>query len=157
VRILHKAVALVVRDGARGPELLVFRDARGVVQVPKGTLESGETPESAVRRELTEESGVSDAVVTHALGTIVRDGTTPRDRPADGLSGIWTGTRHVWHLFALCPTAALPDHWEHEVTGGEEETGLRFAYRWVPLDEVAAVLHPAFGDALEALRAELER
>ena len=67
-----KACACLV--DARG-RLLVFRHpGDGNMQLPKGTIESGESPEQAVRRELLEESGIDfklikgDWVATHIYG-----------------------------------------------------------------------------------------
>ena len=42
MKVVHKAVAAVVRDYGRGSELLVFRHPLAGVQLPKGTVEPEE-------------------------------------------------------------------------------------------------------------------
>ena len=66
-----KACACLV--DARG-RLLVFRHpGDGNMQLPKGTIEPGESPEVAVRRELLEESGIDHVGELQSLGTLHRD------------------------------------------------------------------------------------
>jgi ADP-ribose pyrophosphatase YjhB (NUDIX family) len=60
------AGALVVRESARGAEVLVIDQGRGAFELPKGHLETGEGPEQAAIRELKEESGV---IVPAGIGT----------------------------------------------------------------------------------------
>lgn len=42
MKVVHKAVAAVVRDRGLGSELLVFRHPLAGMQLPKGTVEPGE-------------------------------------------------------------------------------------------------------------------
>lgn len=46
--MVQKVVACLVRSIDRERELLVFRHPSGIVQIPKGTLEEGESPHEAV-------------------------------------------------------------------------------------------------------------
>ena len=69
-RPVLKACACLV--DARG-RLLVFRHpGDGNTQLPKGTIEPGESPEVAVRRELLEESGIDYQGALQPLGTVDR-------------------------------------------------------------------------------------
>ena len=67
---IGKACACLVDTRGR---LLVFdHPADGGMQLPKGTIEPGERPEDAVRRELLEESGIRFDGPLEALGTLDR-------------------------------------------------------------------------------------
>jgi ADP-ribose pyrophosphatase YjhB (NUDIX family) len=60
----------VIRAGAEEPELLtIFR--RGVWDLPKGKVESDETPEAGALREVREEVGIDDLELLDQLGTTV--------------------------------------------------------------------------------------
>lgn len=58
VGALGKVTAFVVRDG-RPRRLLVFRHPLVGLQLPAGTVEPGESPVDAARREVAEETGVA--------------------------------------------------------------------------------------------------
>jgi 8-oxo-dGTP diphosphatase len=76
-----RTIALVVLRIREGVRALVFDDASRVLLVrfefpdgsfwatPGGGIEPGESPESAIRRELTEEVGVRDVVLGPAIWT----------------------------------------------------------------------------------------
>jgi 8-oxo-dGTP pyrophosphatase MutT (NUDIX family) len=59
---VKKVTAIVLRNRGKHPEVLVFDhpldDGTFMIQLPAGTVEEGEAPESAVLRELHEETGV---------------------------------------------------------------------------------------------------
>lgn len=157
MRTLHKALAFVVREGDVELELLVFAHPHAGVQVPKGTVEEGERPEVTVRRELLEESGVREASIVRRFAALTREApdddadpgnAAPRE-PAVLAHVPPSGSRHVWHVFQLSPTAQLPDSWTHTAVGSEEEEGLDFSYFWVELANARRVLHPVFHPALD--------
>lgn len=128
-----KACACLV-DG-RG-RLLVFHhpEDRGM-QLPKGTIEAGEAPEAAVRRELLEESGID------YLGELLPLGTIDRDCEA-GVEGNKRRHPQLWHLYLMRAEAPLPETFEHVASGSPEEDGLVFSFSWLthdaPLDHFAA-------------------
>lgn len=113
----EKAYGFVLREGAVGRELLVFEHAgmpEAGLQVPGGTVEAGETPLQAVAREVLEESGL------------------PLDGWAEAATFEANGQR--WHCFVTTPALMLPDTWRCEPMGPERAQGLRFEYRWTPLE-----------------------
>jgi len=128
VTYVPKACAYITRNGERdtdgnrvgdGRELLVFEGpGHEGLQIPKGTIESGETPREAVFREVAEESG---------LGALA----DPRHLATD----VWTrrrARRYVRHFFHA--TVHDPrDRWTHTVTGEGEETGAEYEFSWVEL------------------------
>lgn len=119
---IPKACACLV--DARG-RLLVFRHPEdGNMQLPKGTIEPGESPEVAVRRELLEESGIAYAGALHSLGTLDRECEA-------GVEGNTHRHPQLWHLFLMRADSALPETFEHTATGSPEEEGLVFLFSWL--------------------------
>ena len=66
--LLEKVTALVMRPGARGDELLLFRHPYMGIQIPAGSVDPGETPEVAVLRETHEETGLREVSIVEYLG-----------------------------------------------------------------------------------------
>jgi 8-oxo-dGTP diphosphatase len=57
--VVRAAGGVVIRDGVRGPEILVVhRPKYGDWSFPKGKAESGESDEDCARREVEEETGL---------------------------------------------------------------------------------------------------
>jgi 8-oxo-dGTP pyrophosphatase MutT (NUDIX family) len=114
---VQKACAYLTRND--GSELLVFREpSHDGLQIPKGTVEPGESPRAAARREITEESGL---VIDSPLRAVATDQWL---RQPDRIY-----VRHFYHLDIV----ESRDEWTHVVTGSGEETGQRFRYFWVEL------------------------
>jgi 8-oxo-dGTP pyrophosphatase MutT (NUDIX family) len=67
---IGKVTAFITRDSAQGRELLVFTHPDAGIQVPAGTMEAGETPEIAVLREVSEETGLTAVRLVAYLGAI---------------------------------------------------------------------------------------
>jgi len=88
--------------------------------------QAGETPDQAVLRDTHEESGLTDVPIVKYLGCFPA-------APAE----VQVLHRHVYHLAA---TKALPDRWEHVVSSGTDDKGLRFRFYWIPVTEAAAGL-----------------
>jgi 8-oxo-dGTP pyrophosphatase MutT (NUDIX family) len=128
-----KACACLVDD--RDRLLVFFHPGDAGMQLPKGTVEPGETPEDAVRRELLEESGIVYE------GELVPLGTLDRECEA-GSEGNRKKTSQLWHLFLMRAPAPLPEHFEHTASGSPEEHGLVFRFSWLapdaPLDRFTA-------------------
>ncbi|MFD1513360.1 NUDIX hydrolase [Halomarina rubra] len=122
VTYVEKACAYITReDGA----LLVFRSAEDDrLQVPKGTIEAGESPSNAVLREIEEESGLAAVGDTTHLAT---DVWNRRDSPPKRY------VRHFFHTTVHEPR----ERWTHVVTGEGAERGMAFEYSWLDLPAAA--------------------
>ena len=144
MRLVRKACACLLREGAQGTEVLVFDHPFAGTQLPKGTVELGEQPESAVVRELAEETGVV-ATVTRSLGEWRRvTGAGPEEAGEP--------EEHVWEIFEMRTAAAGHDAWRHAASGSEAEQGLEFNCRWVRLAGAAEELDPLFHPAVALLQ-----
>ena len=68
--VIEKVTAFVTRkrDGLR--EMLVFKHPNAGIQIPAGTVECGENPETAVMREVREETGLQLVIIDKYLGCI---------------------------------------------------------------------------------------
>ena len=67
-RIVEKVTAFIIRESKDGQELLLFEHPNAGVQIPAGTVEDDETPEEAVIREATEETGLTSLSMRQYLG-----------------------------------------------------------------------------------------
>jgi 8-oxo-dGTP pyrophosphatase MutT (NUDIX family) len=133
-----KVCAYLTRND--GTQLLVFRGpTHDDFQVPKGTVEPGESLERALRREVAEESGL----VVHDARRIASDVWTRRAGP------LRKYVRHFYHA----EVDGAPDRWDHVVTGRGEEHGRTFSYSWIdlPTDEPFAL---SLDDYLPVVRSD---
>ena len=144
---VRKAFAYVTRRVTRGSEepeeLLVFAhlEPESGIQVPKGTVEDGETSLEAAIREVYEESGLrSLEVVGHLATDTVHFPNDPTNRQIQ--------ERHFFHLRAVRPT---PQRWSHKVSAGEGDKGMTFSCFWLQLTE-GHILIANMGDYLHLLR-----
>jgi len=68
---VHKVTAFITRTGHQGqPQLLLFQHPQAGVQIPAGTVEKGEGWQTAVLREATEETGLTQLTIQRTLGQI---------------------------------------------------------------------------------------
>lgn len=113
-----KVCAYITRDER---ELLVFEGPNhDGLQIPKGTIESGESKREALRREVNEESGLG---TLHSVRHVVSDVWIRRRSPPRFYR------RHFFHA----SVDDAPDEWTHVVTGAGEERGVEFDYFWQEL------------------------
>jgi 8-oxo-dGTP pyrophosphatase MutT (NUDIX family) len=118
----QKVLAYIYRDSSRS-ELLVFDHLNFPEvspQVVGGSLEQGETPESAVMREVFEEAGIK--VENPKLV-----GSFPFFRSDISQQQV----RHVFEFISR----DLPSRWTHTVSSGEEDEGLEFHFQWLKVEE----------------------
>lgn len=122
VRVLtrQRVVAYVTRERDGRTELLtiaVEEHPELGVEVPAGRLDHGETLEEGLRRELAEETGLTQV-------RVVRE-----------LPGFEATYRNFCenHAFHVVVDEETPDSWEHEVHGDGVDSGMVHVCRWVPL------------------------
>ena len=124
----------VVGYVTRGRELLVF-DHKGMpevpTQVPAGRVDAHEGLEDGLRREVEEETGLTEIEIVDVLA----DGNEFEELFGPGA--------HESHAFHAVAARGGPDSWEHAVTGTGIDSGLVYVCRWVPLDQSP----PLWGDA----------
>ena len=147
VTYVGKACTYITRNES---ELLVFEGpGHDGLQIPKGTIEPGETVREAAYREAVEESGLA---TFESLQHLATDVWTRRESPPK---------RYVRSFFHA-PVHEPRDAWTHTVTGEGEERGTAFEFSWVelPTDATFALdlddyLHALTGVASEATASEL--
>lgn len=76
---IHKVTAFITRERPGGRELLVFQHPTAGIQLPAGTVEAGESPETAVLREVTEETGLTQVNIIRYLGQMENE-LAPNER-----------------------------------------------------------------------------
>ncbi len=109
--------------------LLVFRHTHfpeAGIQVPGGTVETGEMLESAVLREAQEETGLQDLRIAEYLGEQELDA---RPWGKDELH-----LRHFYHLEPgpeTFPGGIVPERWLHvEMTPSDGGPAIEFEFYW---------------------------
>lgn len=118
VTYVDKVCAYITRG--RG-ELLVFEGpGHDGLQIPKGTIETGEDSHAALQREVEEESGLSTLRSVHHMTS---DVWTRRLEPPKRYR------RHFYHV----TVDDGRDGWSHVVTGEGEERGSTFEFSWLNL------------------------
>ena len=68
--VVQKVTAFIVRERDSVKELLVFKHPTAGIQIPAGTVEKGEDIETAVKREVFEETGLRLVEIERYLGCI---------------------------------------------------------------------------------------
>ena len=123
MRVIAKVIAYITRQRNGITELLVFEhaDVEAGVQVPKGTMEPGDTLEAGVIREVREETGLASCQIISYLGAMIKP---PFDAGSED---------EEWHFFAMEANENVRDEWEHRVNGKGEDNGMKFRYYWLPM------------------------
>jgi 8-oxo-dGTP pyrophosphatase MutT (NUDIX family) len=127
-----KVCPVLLRKKDENLLILAFRHPIAGFQLVKGTIESDESADVAVLRELSEESGIDSANIVRHLG-------------------IWESgyENQVWSLY-LCEAQGLADEWIHHTQDGG---GLDFTFFWQPIDEKSdAGWHPLYREALRYIK-----
>ena len=68
VKQARSAGGVVFRRADGGVQILVLQHEAGKWMLPKGTIETGETPEAVAKREVAEETGLTNVRVISDLG-----------------------------------------------------------------------------------------
>jgi 8-oxo-dGTP pyrophosphatase MutT (NUDIX family) len=129
--IKRKAFAYITH----GQRLLVFRhpDApEAGIQVPAGTIEPGEDPESAVLREAREETGLTGLTLAGFLGEQIRS-----------MSDFGIEETHYRYFYPLLIAGMPPISWRHAEMHPSDGTAepIVFEFFWVDLsDEVPKLI-----------------
>ncbi|GGH77029.1 GrpB-like predicted nucleotidyltransferase (UPF0157 family)/8-oxo-dGTP pyrophosphatase MutT (NUDIX family) [Pullulanibacillus pueri] len=127
---VQKVAAYILRENHRGvDELLVFAHkgfSKVPLQVPGGTVEPHEELETAVNREIFEESGLKNLEYRKKLGSTIYFRSDLK--------------QHVQrHDFLFRAPRETRDHWEHTVSGHGEDEGMTFFYQWFGAKEVLKI------------------
>lgn len=111
----EKVFIYLTRVHESASQLLVFEshDEPGF-EVPKGSVEPGESLSKAVQRELLEEAGITTIRIHKQLG-----------------SSRWQNEQQ--HFYLVEGAADLPDCFEHTVTGLGIDSGFRYHFQWLPV------------------------
>lgn len=120
--IVQKVRGYIFRSRLQTQELLVFDEPdypEAGFQVPGGTVDPGESPIEALKREMKEETGydwgddwqlISKEVIRHH-----------RSRE-----------QQLEYRYRIDVDFKDRDSWTHLVTGGGEDDGIIFRYHWFP-------------------------
>ena len=125
-----RVAVYVVRDSSRGLELLVFdhRDyPEAGTQISAGGVDTGESIEEAVLREVLEETGLAALTLHRSLGI------QQRPRPHTGQPRVT--------IFYHVSTSVQRSRWSHYVTtstGGD--AGMTFERFFIPLIDAVGLL-----------------
>lgn len=132
----NKVCPVVLRQ-TRQTEILLFEHPLAGIQLVKGSIEAGESPQAAAIRELYEEAGISNAMVIRDLG-------------------LWHSGHldQIWSLQLCEVQQSLPDTWIHHCA---DDGGHAFRFFWHGLhEEPPAVCHPVFQRVLRHLHVLLD-
>ncbi len=137
-----KAFAYITRNTAQGVEVLVFAHTEpdSGIQVPKGTVEQGETPEEAALRDAYEECGLEGLeLVRHLATDTVHFPNDPENHQIQ--------KRYFYQLHASSQT---PERWYHRVSAGTGDKGMTFICFWLNITESDKII-ANMGDYLHLL------
>ena len=120
----RRGVAAVIINGDM---ILAFQrsDHPSTWQLPQGGIDTGETEESALKRELMEETGISDYDILKSTGPIKYEKIFSHD------GSDWEGQEHIYYLLTIPGNS--------EISLGSEFS----SYKWMNIDNLIGKL-PSF-------------
>ena len=142
--LVEKAVAYITKGG----RLLVFRHVSedAGLQVPAGTLKSGESPADGCLREAREETGLHGLVIRRFLGR--------RDYDMSSYGVCETHRRHYYHLECMDDAPEVWRHFEDDPGRGPGER-IEFELYWAKLGDDTPAFAASQGDFIPELIASL--
>lgn len=127
--VTRKVSAYIVRESDKGyDELLVFSHKNYPdvpLQIPGGTVENDENFITALKREIYEETGLTDYSIIKELGEIFYSNEL--------------NEKFNRHFYLVRVPKTTNDIWEHEVSGKGEDNGLIFSYSWYDPQKVLLI------------------
>lgn len=121
-----KVLAYIIRNHNGRDEILIHEhrdEPEAGVQVPAGTVEIGESLETALYREIFEETGLKELELLRKLDSYIFFNEYKKEYQE----------RNVYLLQASDPTQ---NSWEHTVTGEGEDHDLIFLCSWRLVNQV---------------------
>lgn len=120
--IIKKSYGYITRMTEAETQILVFQHPvkKAGIQIPKGTVKHRELPVDAVKREMEEETGLSNFPDIHYL-----------------IDDFWENDDGVIHhrYFYRLNIDETQDEWNYEPTGGGAEDGKVFRFFWITPDD----------------------
>ncbi|CAM3625414.1 Nudix hydrolase domain-containing protein [Deinococcus saxicola] len=133
----EKVLAYITRGN---DELLVFEHTpeytSAGIQVPAGGVNVGETPEQAVTREVLEETGLR---LNHPVYLVSHEWLNP-------------APSRIRHYYWLTVPLNTPDAWQHVVSGGDDDDGMTFLFRFAPIEQPELISSYGYETALPHLQ-----
>ncbi|MBD1852987.1 NUDIX domain-containing protein [Cyanobacteria bacterium FACHB-502] len=122
VKTTVRVGAYIIRQNPQGlHQLLLFRHPdcpEAPVQIPGGGVESQESLECALHREIFEECGLSGLTIIRKLGVAEICWRQPHKLAS------------YRHCFLLQAPRNTPDAWDQVVQGDGIDAGMKFSYFW---------------------------
>lgn len=139
----RKVTAFVTNGSGRAAELCVFWHTASGIQVPAGSVESGESFEQAARREAAEETGLTDLELVSALGVRrspppagqawIAHRVVPRTEPSDDAPhASWTLGQGVVDVLQRHHGYTEVCYREFDVDASDPQVGRARFEGWVP-------------------------
>lgn len=132
---VEKVYGYITRLKDNKIQVLVFQHSNpeAGIQIPKGTVETGEEIDAAIIREMQEEIGLQKFKVEK----LIAEDCWKND----------DGAIHNRFFYRINVTEVL-DEWKYQPTGGDEESGLTFRYFWISSPNEAELVR-GHGDYLD--------
>ncbi|MCK1988980.1 MULTISPECIES: NUDIX hydrolase [Lysinibacillus] len=142
MQVVEKAFGYITREHGEQIQVLVFEQntVGAGIQVPKGTIEEGETPLEAVKREMLEETGLTTLVVQELI--------------AQDYFNHPSGVLQKRYFYHLTISGETKDTWQHYPTG-LNEADLLFSFYWISAEQ-DTLLAKGHGDYLYRVLAKVK-
>lgn len=142
MQVVEKAFGYITREHGEQIQVLVFEQntVGSGIQVPKGTIEEGETPLEAVKREMLEETGLTTLVVQELI--------------AQDYFNHPSGVLQKRYFYHLTISGETKDTWQHYPTG-LNEADLLFSFYWISAEQ-DTLLAKGHGDYLYRVLAKVK-